>query len=88
MYRFNEFHLESHHKTAVNILNQEQLHIEHRKPPPLQLHGMRQFPPRRQRPSVYNSRPHLLRSPLEPALRPGAPETPAVHVIGRHIVHR
>lgn len=133
--RFNEFYLESHHKTAVNVFHREQLHTEHRKRPPLhglgdvfiphlcksviradeeivsgdvfpaverwpvrkhfpgklvplQLHGVRQLPPRRQRPSVNISRPHLLRSPLEPALRPGAPEAPAVPVIERHIAYR
>ena len=55
---------------------------------PLQLHGMRQFPPRRQRPSVDISRPHLLQSTLEPAFRLGAPEAPAVPVIERHIADR
>lgn len=55
---------------------------------PLQLHGVRQFPPRRQRPAVDISRPHLFRSPPEPTLRPASPIAPAVPVIERHIAYR
>ena len=132
---FNEFHLESHLKTAVNVLHREKLHIEHRersplhrlgdvfiphlrKPViradeeivpgdvspaverwpvrrnfpcvlvPLQLHSVRLFPPRSQCPSVDISRPHLLRSPLEPALQLASPIAPAVPMIERHIAYR